>query len=379
MTWSAPRWALRVVLIIAAVFGLVWFVMSWVHANDIRSTFLIPGPAMDGYPLSVSSNEAGRVTADRTTESEREGLWGLEGEGAYAQISTIVRLDAETVERGVKTLEGEFRPGDAARIDADAFAGDPFTAHRIAWEEIVIPSEIGPHPGWFVDGRRATWMVFVHGRGDDRLDESLRIIPSLVEQGFPVMVITIRNDVGATASESGMRMWGLEEWRDVDEAVRLGIRKGARDFVLIGSGFGSAIVSSFLHESDQIGAVRGVVLDSPVVDLEESVIRWSQDSGTPRIVGWLGRRLATVRFGMEWDLLDQVERASEFDVPMLILHGGEDPVTPPESVELFVEAVEPLAQRQRFEQGGHADLWNIDQFRYESAIRSWLDDQLGTE
>ena len=134
-----------------------------------------------------------------------------------------------------------------------------------------------------------------------------------------------------------------------------------------------------LHESDQIGSVRGVVLDSPVVDFEETVTRWSRDSGTPRIVGWLGRRLATVRFGMEWDLLDQVERAEEFDVPMLILHGGEDPVTSPESVEMFAEAVDPLAQRQRFEQGGHADLWNIDQFRYESVIRSWLDEQVGTE
>ena len=379
MAWSAPRWALRVVLLIAAVFGLVWFAMSWVHANDIRSAFLVPRPALEGYPLTVSSNEAGRVTVDRTTGSVREGLWGLEGQNAYAQVSTIVRLDGDTVERGVKTLEGELEAGDAVRIDADAFTGDPFSAHRIAWEPIVIPSEIGPHPGWFVDGRRATWMVFVHGKGNDRLTESLRIIPSLVEQGFPVMVITLRNDVGATPSPSGMRMWGLEEWRDVDAAVQLGLRKGAKDVVLIASGFGASVVSSFLHESDQIGAVRGAVYDSPVVDLEESVMQWSRDAGTPRIVGWLGRRLATVRFGMEWDLLDQIGRASEFDVPMLILHGGEDPVTPPATIEAFSEAVDPLAVRQRFEQGGHTDLWNIDQFRYEAAVRTWLTDLLGTE
>lgn len=222
-------------------------------------------------------------------------------------------------------------------------------------------------------------MVFVHGKGDDRLSESLRIIPSLVEQGFPVMVVTIRNDVGATPSASGMRMWGLEEWRDVDAAVQLGLRKGARDFVLIGSGFGAGIVSTFLHESDQIGSIRGVIFDSPVVDLEQAVEQWSREAGTPGPVGWLGRRLVTVRFGMEWDLLDQIERAPEFDVPILILHGGEDPVTSPATIEEFTAAVEPLAQRQRFEQGGHTDLWNIDQFRYEAAVRTWLSDLLGTE
>jgi pimeloyl-ACP methyl ester carboxylesterase len=379
MAWSIPRWTLRVILVIIAMVGIVWFAMSWMHANDIRSTFLIPKPEAEGFPLAVTSNEAGRIRVDRTPESEREGLWGLEGEAAYAQVSTIVRLDGETVERGVRTLEGEFASGDVARIDPDAFTGDPFSAHRIAWEPIVIPSEIGPHPGWFVDGRRATWMVFVHGKGDDRLSESLRIIPSLVEQGFPVMVVTIRNDVGATPSASGMRMWGLEEWRDVDAAVQLGLRKGARDFVLIGSGFGAGIVSTFLHESDQIGSIRGVIFDSPVVDLEQAVEQWSREAGTPGPVGWLGRRLVTVRFGMEWDLLDQIERAPEFDVPMLILHGGEDPVTSPATIEEFTAAVEPLAQRQRFEQGGHTDLWNIDQFRYEAAVRTWLSDLLGTE
>ena len=379
MAWSVPRWTLRVVLALVFVLGLVWFAMSWVHANDIRAAFLIPAPVFDDYPLTVTNNEAGRITVTRSPWSEREGLWGLDGDDAYAQVSTIVRLEAETVERGLRTLEGEFSIGDSARIDPDAYTGDPFTAHGIAWEPLVIPSEIGPHQGWFVDGRRSTWIVFVHGKGDDRLTESLRMIPRLVEQGFPVMVITIRNDVGATPSGSGMRLWGLEEWRDVDAAVQLGLRKGAKDVVLVASGFGASIVSTFLHESDQIGVVRGAVLDSPVVDLEGSVIRWSRERGTPRIVGWLGRRLATVRFGMEWDLLDQIERADEFDVPMFILFGGEDPVTYPEDIERFADAVDPLADRQRFEQGGHTDLWNIDQFRYETVVTSWLTELLGTE
>lgn len=379
MTWKIPHVALRVAFVVVVVFGIAWVSWSWFHANAIRSEFLIPRNALEAYPLDVINNEAGRVVVTRTEASEREGLWGLEGEISYAQVSTIVRMDDEVVERGVKTLEGDFSSGDASRIDPDAFAGDPLTAHGIGWEPLVIPSEIGPHAGWFVDGRRSTWVVFVHGMGNDRLPESLRALPTLVEQGFPVMVITVRNDIGATPSESGMRLWGLEEWRDVDAAVQLGLRKGAQDFVLLGSGYGASIVSTFLHESDQVGAVRGAIYDSPVVDLEGVVGRWSREGGTPRIVGWLARRLATIRFGVEWDLLNQIDRADEFDVPLLIMLGGEDPVSYPSEIERFDDALGDSATRSRFEQGGHTDLWNIDRSRYEAVTTTWLRDIIGTE
>ena len=38
------------------------------------------------------------------------------------------------------------------------------------------------------------------------------------------MAITIRNDDGATPSESGLRYWGIEEWHDVDAAIECAVR-----------------------------------------------------------------------------------------------------------------------------------------------------------
>jgi alpha-beta hydrolase superfamily lysophospholipase len=385
MTWNLPRWSLRALLGVFALVVGVWVVTGWLHANAIREEFLIPGPALTGYPLTIEANEAGRVVMTRTVESEREGVWGLEGqheanaEQSFAQVSTIVRMTDTSVERGVKSLAGTLAPEDIARINPDAFTGDPTTAFSIGYEDLVTPSEIGPHAGWFVDGRRPTWVVFVHGRGDDRLGESLRMIPSLVEQGFPIMVITYRNDVDATASPSGMRLWGLDEWQDVDAAVRLAQRKGAKDFVVFGSGFGASIVSTFLHESDQIGQVRGVIYDSPMLDLDGVVSNWASDGGTPGVVSWLGRRFASIRFGVEWDALDQLRRVDEFDVPMLLMTGGEDHVTPAETAADFAKALGDLAHITRFEQAGHTDLWNIDPERYEATIKQWLLEVLGPE
>ena len=53
------------------------------------------------------------MTVDRTSESDREGVWGLEGENAYAQVSTIVRVTETTVEREF-TQQAE--PSEGLRI-----------------------------------------------------------------------------------------------------------------------------------------------------------------------------------------------------------------------------------------------------------------------
>ena len=379
MTFRFLPWAPRLVLAIGGVVIFVWVVVSWFHANAIREEFLLPRQMQQGYPLDVVSNEAGRVVLQRTPESVREGIWGLETEQSYAQVSTIVRITEDSAERGIVALEGTISAGDAARMDIDAYSGDPLTAFGLGFDTFAIPADIGPHPYWFVDGRRATWVIFVHGRGVDRRSESLRVIPSLVEQGYPVVAMTYRGDVGATPSQSGMRLWGLDEWRDLEAAVTVAQRKGARDVVIIGSGYGASIVSRFLNESDEIDAVRGVVYDSPMIDLEGVVERWSDNRGTPAPIAWMGRELTRIRFGMEWDLLDQLERTEEFDVPMLLMVGAEDPVTPIEESMKFAEELGDLVSVQRFEQGGHSDLWNIDSERYERVLSEFLLEVVGPE
>ncbi|MDK1290820.1 MAG: hypothetical protein QGM46_00480 [Actinomycetota bacterium] len=379
MTIRLAPWIPRVALGVVGVLVAVWMIFGWTHSNAIRSEFLTARPALEGFPLTVHSNEAGRVVIDRTPETEREGVWGLEGEEAHAQISTIVRIDEESVERGIRTIDGQLDAGEAVRMNPDAYFGDPTTAHGLGFVTPRTPADIGPHPTWFIDGRRATWIVFVHGRGDDRLSESLRIIPSLVEQGFPVLAITYRNDVGATPSPSALRLWGLSEWHDLEAALSLAQRKGAQDFVIFGSGFGASIVSMFLHESHTISSVRGVIFDSPVLDLEGVVKRWAEERGTPAPVAWLGRRFAAVRFGVDWDMLNQLERTGEFDVRILLMFGAEDPVTPVEQFVEFAEQLPELVEMERFEQGEHTDLWNIDADRYERTVAEFLFAVVGPE
>ena len=370
---------MRPVFIVVAFVLFVFMLFGWMHANAIREEFLLPLSDPGEYPLTVVTNEGGRVVVPRTSASERPGVWGLESSDGYAQVSTIVRITGDNVERGITPADGVIDTDDAVRMDVDAYPGDPLLAHGLGFEDFAIPSDIGPHPAWFVDGRRSTWMIFVHGRGTDRLSESLRVMPRLVEQGYPVVSMAYRGDVGATPSETGMRMWGLTEWKDVDAAIIAAQRKGAKDFVIIGSGAGASVVSSYLHSADDISAVRAVIYDSPVLDLEGVVKRWASDSGIPRPISWLGRILVRVRFGMEWDELDQIDRADEFDVPLLLLVGESDPVTPTDEYLAFADSLGDLAVTVRFVQGRHADLWNIDLDRYLDTVEEFLLQIVGPE
>ena len=151
------------------------------------------------------------------------------------------------------------------------------------------------------------------------------------------------------------------------------------DFVIIGSGFGAEVVSTFLHESDRVDIVRSVIFDSPVLDLESVAKQYAADEGTPWFVSWLGRRLVSIRFGMDWGDLDQQSRAADFDVPILLLYGANDPVTSIAEFEQFADAIPHLVVPERFEQGRHADLWNIDPTRYESSIAEFLFQTVGPE
>jgi uncharacterized protein len=379
MDFRFSPWLIRPLLVVGAVVVFVFIVLGWMHSNAIREEFLLPRSDPAEYLLTVESNDAGRVVVTRSAETERPGIWGLESTDAYAQVSTIVRIGDDVVERGIQALEGVIVPEDAVRMDVDAYPGDPFIAHGLGFEDFAIPSDIGPHPAWFVDGRRSTWMIFVHDRGTDRLTESLRVMPRLVEQGFPILSMTYRGDEDATPSESGMRMWGLTEWKDLDAAISAAQRKGAKDFVVIGTGAGASIVSSYLNSADDISAIRAVIYDSPVLDLEGVVKRWANDSGIPRPVSWLGRVLTRIRFGMEWGELNQLARADEFDVPMLLLVGDGDSVTPVDVSLSFAESLGDLAVTERFVRGGHGDLWNVDSDRYLDTVERFLLQIVGPE
>jgi pimeloyl-ACP methyl ester carboxylesterase len=340
-TQRIPRWIGAVVLAVVGTAAIVVFAIAWISANQIRSDLLVPVADERPYDVEILRAPPARLVIAGTDEPPRGGVWGFESEATYIQLTALLnRTDTET-EWAATPYIGEPAVGVKGRVDVDAYPTDPEVAFGLGFEEVRAPGDLGPLPAWLIDGRRSTWVIIAHGKGTDRRSQALRMIPNLVESGYPVLVVGYRNDEGAPTDPSGLRSWGLTEWRDLDAAVRLADREGAQDYVLVGHDLGAEVVSMFLHESDRVGNVLGVVFDSPALDLE-GIMDYGSGPVT-RFIDELGQQLARIRFGMEWSELDQIARADQF------------------------------------EQGGHGDLWNVDSARYESAVISFIDELADSE
>ncbi len=325
------------------------------------------------YDIDVVGVGGGRIMLARTAETERIGLWSIESETAQGQIAEIISISDTEVERVFKAIDGEVSAGDRVRMLGDVFFGDPKEALDITFDSVRAVSSLGVNPAWFIDGDGETWVIYVHGRAGDGRGEALRLLPALKEQRLPVLVISYRSDGTAPEAPGAAVGWGYDEWLDVKAAVRLAEAEGAKRVVLIGSDLGANAIMTYLHEAGDLTAVSGVVLEAPVLDVQATVERAAADYGIPGILRPFTSGLIRVRYGVDWPDVDQIDRAAQFDVPILLLVGTEDPMTPVSTMEQFAEAVpDDLVTVVTVEGGWPGTLWNVDPVAYESTVLEFI-------
>jgi pimeloyl-ACP methyl ester carboxylesterase len=361
---------------VAVVLGLLLgtFIGAFRGSSVIATDLLTPGSAEVGPAFEIGLVGAGRIVLPRNDVTELEGIWGVSnGTGGYGQVAAVISTDAETIERSFRTLTGRFIAGESVTFDAYAVGADPMEAFAIDFDDVRVPGELGVNPAWFIPGERDTWVIMVHGEGLDERAQALRILPIIEEAGFPVLVITYRND-SAAPDDGGFYRWGLSEWQDIEAAMTFASRPGeeAKSFIVYGFGMGATIAMTHLHVSDSTGDVLGVILDSPVLDLGAVVDEIATARGIPALVSSAAKGVARIRFGLEWSQLDQTSRMDQFDVPMLLLQGTEDDVAPVATADEFAAALPGLVRYERFEGAVRTELWNIDAERYNTAVEEFL-------
>jgi pimeloyl-ACP methyl ester carboxylesterase len=150
--------------------------------------------------------------------------------------------------------------------------------------------------------------------------------------------------------------------------------------VLAGFSMGGAVVTSFLLSSPLASRVRGVVLDSPALNLGEVIDRGAADRelpvlGTPvpPALTVAAKGVAGVRYDLDWGQLDYVDRAGGLAAPVLVFHQTGDPTVPVAISEALAAARADLVTFERFAGDGHVQSWNIDRARYERAVRAFLE------
>ncbi|MCD0483185.1 hypothetical protein LO771_12390 [Streptacidiphilus sp. ASG 303] len=330
------------------------------------------GPGAGTGGLRVHSTAAGRVALTRATETARRGTYGLEWPGGHAVVGEVLETTPQTVVRRLERVDGTPPvPGERVALTPRVLTGDPRTALGLDFTEAWVRGELGPMPAWYLPGVRDLWVVAVHGPGADR-QQVLPVLPLLHSFKLPVLAVTYRNDEGAPRSPDGIGHFGETEWRDVEAAIRLALQAGAAHVLLYGWSLGATMCLQAADRSSWRDAVRGLVLDSPVLDWHATVRGQAVRRGVPSPLAELGVRAAAGRSGVDLDAFARLGRGEGLEVPALVLHGPDDTAAPLRASQRLADARDDLVTLHTVPGAEHAVLWNADPRGYEEALRRFL-------
>ncbi|MGY1602399.1 alpha/beta hydrolase [Geodermatophilus sp. SYSU D00815] len=374
--------ALAVVLLLAgAGFGAAAFYF----AGTIEAEAFTPESpgATPEYDLVVTAYADGAVVlrhggaAPDDDPLRDAAVYGLVWPGGAGALSGAPVEQDGGVRRALRVTAGAPpAAGTGAALSIDVWA-DPTAAYGTPFRDVAYPCADAECPAWWVPGSSTTWMVMVHGKGAERA-EPLRALGPAVAAGLPALVISYRNDPGAPADPSGRYGYGATEWRDLEAAVAFAVDHGARDVVLFGSSMGGAIVASFLQHSPSADLVRGVVLDSPMLDLRAVVEHAAHQTvlpvlglPVPDVLTGAAEWIAGWRDDLDWNALDYVP-GDWLTVPALVFHGTGDETVPISVSEELRDGAPDLVELVAVDGAGHVGSWNADPAAYADREAAFL-------
>lgn len=376
-------WAIAAILTGGVVASAaVSFVALTLHFA--RTVVTPPKRRKDDTNVLAVDDSAETVTLSVSPDAILPGDYGFwfDGESGYARLGEIVDRTARTVTRRIISVNF----GDLASASSGRFSGWFFLGPSdldFPFEDVRLQTTVGLAPAWLIPARGGSgrWVIQVHGRAASRA-ETLRAVPLFHEAGFTSLLISYRNDGDAPSSPDGRYGLGDTEWADVDAAIKFALDHGAEDVVLMGWSMGAATVLQAITRRAN-AAVRGLVLDSPVVDwvtaldYQAEVLRLPRWL-TPGVYAVISRRWGRVLTGQHQPIdlrrLDFVRRADELTLPILLLHSDDDGFVPSTASRALAEARPDIVTLEAFQTARHTRLWNYDRDRWERVITRWLSD-----
>ncbi|MFJ9056371.1 alpha/beta hydrolase fold domain-containing protein [Streptomyces sp. NBC_00111] len=349
------------------------------YASDAALGAPSPRPFPADRRLTVHATAAGQVTLTRSLSALRPGTYGLTGRGGvHAVVGPVLEqpgrsaVSADTVVRRLESVTlGSLKPGARVRLTPELHRGDPLAALGLAYKEVEVPGELGALPAWFVPGARDTWVITVHGLGTTR-DHPLNVMGFLHDQQFPVLDLAYRGDPGAPRSPDGLTHLGESEWRDLDAAIRYAVRYGAEHVVLHGWSSGASMALHAAVNSALRDRIRGLVLDSPVMDWRTTLRALASARGVPSALLPLAVRAAQGQTGLHGAPLLSTSVPTALHAPTLIVHGPDDTLAPWGPSRELAALRPDLVTLHSVPQAPHAAMWNADPAGYEEALRRFL-------
>jgi len=154
------------------------------------------------------------------------------------------------------------------------------------------------------------------------------VLPAAAEFGIPALIISYRNNVGAPESPDGFYRYGQTEWQDLQGAVQYAIEHVAEQLILMGYSMGGAMILNFLYQSQLADKVVGIILDAPMLNFGATVESGALQLGVPLVFVAIGKFFSTLRFDINWEDLNYINRVDQLTLPLLLFHGDADTTVP---------------------------------------------------
>lgn len=351
---------------------------AWYFSNQMVESEHGADPSYRETVLGVSKAPGGPtvVSLARTQAAEKPGNWGLGWDGGSAMLGPVVALSADRVDRPL--LSGVVPTAGTRAGLSWTHRSDPKVALGLDFAEVLVPTELGPAPAWYIpaDPARAssTWAILVHGSNADR-QTMLKMVDPVHRERLPILAITYRNDRGAPASPDGVLHIGESEWRDLEAAVHTALDRGAHDVVIYGGSYGGAIATQFLAHSQLAERVSGLVLDAPELSVPATLEHNARERHIPAVVTWMARWMCNWRTGTDVTRIDVTRYPPRVRPPTLVLQCSADEAHPAATARQLANDGPRLGWPIRYEEfpgAGHSEAWNVEPDRYEAVVSDFL-------
>jgi pimeloyl-ACP methyl ester carboxylesterase len=371
MAWKILGWTLAVAAVMAVALAGVGFYFS--------TLLTTPDEPWSTFDKQVTATQDATVELTWDGDTDLAGRNALLWDSGHALLGESVATSGER-DAGTITYDvGDVTRGDlASPLDAAwyswYFEGTP-RVRGLPFTEVSPRSDVGDLPSWYLPGTSDTWVIAVHGVNGDR-EESLRVLPTLVEAGTPTLVIRYRNDTGVPTTDNLLRL-GDTEWRDVQAAMEWASERGAKRFVLYGFSYGAQVAFQTLARAEERDRIVGMVLDGPVISWRSTLDFQAGLRSLPTVIAWAGGAVTELRLNIDLDDFDWIARADELEVPILIFHGPADAYVPWGPSRDLADLRPDIVTLEQIDKAGHTRSWNTAPRRYEAAVSAFLADVTG--
>jgi dipeptidyl aminopeptidase/acylaminoacyl peptidase len=252
----------------------------------------------------------------------------------------------------------------------------PETVGLTAYQSVSFLSADGlTLRGWYVPPRNGAVIIFVHGFACNR-SAFLPEAALLAKHGYGALLFDLRN---SGESDGDTTTLGLREVNDVQGAVDFVLAQpggGANRLGLMGISMGGATV---ILSAVRLPQVSAVVAESAYASLPDSLdVTFKQMTGLPPfpfapLVTFIGEREAGISI---YQVRPVAEIAAISPRPILLVHGGQDPMIPVANVSaLYAAAKEPKALYV-VNQAGHGGFLEAEPQDYPRHLVDFFDKSL---